>query len=186
MIFIRFDELGRQIETVTIGTAPGPEWIQAPDDFSWDKQYKLVAGEIQALTQADIEAKQLENDREHVFQMLYNEIENAYSPYNGATVQDFAKFLALLNAAKGVIANEPGAKELLTPYAAFREKTVQELAEEILEEQKIRQKSLVFLLIWQEILAKETQQILTLEELQDYPADFRTRVDAAFRGENAN
>jgi hypothetical protein len=44
-VFIRFLE-DSQVEAIQRNTSPGDDWMEAPENFDWDKMHKLVNGEI--------------------------------------------------------------------------------------------------------------------------------------------
>lgn len=63
-IFIQFDQNGLQQAVINCQQAPGSDWVQAPKEFDWGCQYRLVNGEVVERTQEDLEAQQLSAAKE--------------------------------------------------------------------------------------------------------------------------
>ena len=63
-IFIQFDEAGFQQAVMNCQKSPGSDWVQAPKEFDWGHQYRLVKGAVVEMTQADLDAQRLNAARE--------------------------------------------------------------------------------------------------------------------------
>jgi hypothetical protein len=82
MIFIHFIN-GKQVEAIQRNTSPGADWIAAPEDFDWNKRYKLIDNNIVKMTAEDLDLE----DMQQYPEIFDGQIEVEDSPQSQSDVE---------------------------------------------------------------------------------------------------
>ncbi|QEK90209.1 hypothetical protein [Wolbachia endosymbiont of Chrysomya megacephala] len=180
-IYIRFEN-DKQVETTTLESKPTEnDWYEAPENFDWQKNYRLTeGGKIVERNQEDIELELLETAKLSALDSIrvyFNHYTHQYAGYSHQKLKSYeiqAKATANILAAPESIDEKDA--EIIEPLAKVRDITVIEMARIIQEKAKRAKKVIIKCEELVDIAEREIGEAKSKEELQTLLDDFRKKI----------
>lgn len=174
-IYIRFEN-EKQVETTILENKPeGEGWYKAPEDFDWQKSYRLTEGDkIVERSKEDIQRELLDHAKLcalNCLNMYFNRYANRYTGYSHAKAKSYEM---QAKAAENILKSEEGKKplnnkdvEIIEPLAKVRGISVTEMAESIQEKAEKAVKAIAKCEELEDIAKERIKKAKDEAELQD-------------------
>ncbi|MFP3021819.1 MAG: hypothetical protein ACEY3K_02355 [Wolbachia sp.] len=175
-IYIRFEH-NKQVETTTLENKP-TGWYEAPENFDWQKSYRLTeGGKIVERNQEDIELELLQNAKFSALSNLRAYYDNYTNQYTGHSHQKSKSYAIQAKAAKSILADQDEKdKEIIEPLAKVRGITVIEMARIIEEKVKKAVKAIVKCEELEDMAKRKIEEAKSEEELQTLLDDCKQKM----------
>lgn len=178
-IYIRFENK-KQVETTTLESKP-TGWYEAPENFDWQKSYRLTeGGKIVERSKEDIELELLENAKFSAFDSIRVYFNNYTHKYAGYSHQKSKSYEIQAKAAENILAAPESIDkkdaEIIEPLAKVRDVTVIEMARIIQEKAKRAKKAIIKCEELVDIAEREIGEAKSKEELQTLLDDCKQKM----------
>jgi hypothetical protein len=172
--YIRFKD-NKQVEATVLESRPeGKEWYEAPEYFSWKKNYKITqGGEIIEQSVEDIQKDLLDNAKLCALDSIRCYFDNFTNRYAGHSHQKAKSYEIQAKAAENILALEPNKlnekdTQIIEPLAKVRGITVIEMAKLIQNKAQQAVKAIIKCEELEDLAKEKIKEIKSKEELQEF------------------
>ncbi len=174
-IYIRFKD-NKQIETTTLESKPtGNDWYEAPENFDWQKSYRLTeGGKIVERNKEDIELELLETAKLSAIDSIrvyFNHYTHQYADQKSKSYEIQAK------AAENILADQDEKDaEVIEPLAKVRGISIVQMAELIQEKVKRAKEAIIKCEELEDLAKKKIKEAKSEGELQALLDDCKQKM----------